>query len=129
MSDRGGVIAVVEDDAGMAKAIERLLRARGFVVEVFDSAEAFLASSSAMKASCLVVDVQLGGMSGIDLCRTLAASGSRLPFIFITALEDCELKKAAFELGGIAYLRKPFLSDLLVGAINKAGLKVSPTQF
>src|SRR4051812_27278823 len=122
MSGRGSVVTVVEDDAGMAKAIERLLGAQGFTVEVFDSAEAFLASACATEARCLVVDVQLGGMSGLDLCRTLAASGSRPPFIFITALEDCELKKAAFEAGGVAYLRKPFLSDLLVEAINKAGL-------
>ena len=127
MSGRGSVITVVEDDVGMAKAIERLLRAKGFSVEVFDSAEAFLASASAIKARCLVADVQLGGMSGIDLCRTLAGSGSPPAFIFITALEDCELKKAAFEAGGIAYLRKPFLSELLVEAINKAGLQLSPT--
>lgn len=122
MSGRGDVITVVEDDPGMAKAIERLLCARGFSVEVFHSAEAFLASNLDREASCLILDIQLGGMSGIDLCRRLAASGSRAPCIFVTALEDCELKKAAFEAGAIAYLRKPFLSELLLEAINKAGL-------
>ena len=96
----------------MAKAIDRLLRAKGFNVEIFYSAETFLASPSATKARCLVVDVQLGGMSGIDLCRTLARSGSPPAFIFITALEDREVKRAAMEVGCIAYLRKPFLSDV-----------------
>jgi FixJ family two-component response regulator len=122
MSGQGSVITVVEDDAGMAKAIARLLRAKGFRVEVFDSAEAFLASSSVNEARCLVVDIQLGGMSGLDLCRTLAANGSQAAFVFITALEDCELKKAAFEAGGVAYIRKPFLSDVLVAAIDKASV-------
>jgi FixJ family two-component response regulator len=122
MGSRAGIITVVEDDVGMAKAIERLLRARGFNVEVFGSAEAFLCSASASEARCLVVDVQLGGMSGIDLCRTLAASGSRAAFIFITALEDRKVKRAAIEVGCIAYLRKPFLSDVLVRAIDQIAL-------
>jgi FixJ family two-component response regulator len=122
MSSRARVITVVEDDAGVSKAIERLLRAKGFNVEVFGSAEAFLASTSATEPRCLIVDVQLGGMSGIELCRTLAARGSRPPFIFITALEHREVKKAAIEVGCIAYLRKPFLSEVLLQAINQAGL-------
>jgi FixJ family two-component response regulator len=122
MSTWRDVVTVVEDDAGMAKAVKRLLRAKGFKIEVFASAEAFLASASAAEARCLVVDVQLGGMSGIDLCRTLAASGLRPAFIFITALDDGEVKKAAIDAGCIAYLRKPFLSDLLIQAINRAGL-------
>jgi FixJ family two-component response regulator len=120
MSSRADVITVVEDDVAMARAVDRLLRARGFNVEIFYSAETFLASPSATVARCLVVDIQLGGMSGIDLCRALGARGSQPAFIFITALEDREVKRAAKEVGCIAYLRKPFLSDVLVQAINQA---------
>jgi FixJ family two-component response regulator len=122
MNSRGHVVTVVEDDPAMAKAVERLLRAKGFEVEVFSSAEAFLTSPSATESSCLIVDVLLDGMSGIDLCRTLAASGSQSAFIFITALEDRETEKAAIEAGCIAYLRKPFLADDLVAAIKQASL-------
>ena len=76
MSSRADVITVVEDDVAMARAVERLLRAKGFNVEIFYSAETFLASPSATMARCLVVDIQLGGMSGIDLCRD--SCGARL---------------------------------------------------
>src|SRR5882724_5634277 len=75
------IVAVVDDDPSMLKGIHRLLNARGLAVEVFDSAEAFLASFSAARATCLLLDLQLRGMSGLELQRHLAASGSRLPII------------------------------------------------
>ena len=113
------VVTVIDDDPTMRKAIERLLRAKGFEVETFASAEAFLAGSS--KAACLVLDIHLGGMSGIELRRRLIASGSEPPpAIFITALDDEAMRKEAMAVGCLAYLRKPFLASSLVGAINKA---------
>ena len=117
---RQQLVAVVDDDPGMLKSIERLLRAYKFEPVVFTSAEAFLGDLAAGTASCLVLDIHLGGMSGIDLRRRLAAEGSHLPVIFISAEDDETLHEAAIESGCVAYLRKPFLAQLLIGAINKA---------
>jgi FixJ family two-component response regulator len=120
MSIRRQVVAVIDDDPAMRKAIERLLGAKGFDVEAFASAEAFLAAAAASEATCLVLDIHLGGMSGIELRRHLAESGSRLPVVFITALDDEATRKQAMEAGCVAFLRKPFLSHLLIDAIEKA---------
>jgi len=112
-------IAVVDDDPDMLKAIGRLLAAHGFRSEIFASAEAFLARNWALEPACLVLDIHLGGMSGIDLQRRLMASGSRLPVIFITAVEDEAARREAMS-AGCAYLRKPFTARLLIGAIAEA---------
>ena len=120
MPIRRQVVAVIDDDPAMLKAIERLLGAKGFDVEAFASAEAFLAGAAASEATCLVLDIHLGGMSGIELRRRLVESGSRLPVIFITALDDDATRKEAMEAGCVAFLRKPFLSHLLIDAIEKA---------
>jgi FixJ family two-component response regulator len=114
------VIAVVDDDPDMLKAIGRLLAAHGFRPEAFASAEAFLNRSWAREPACLVLDIQLGGMSGIDLQRRLKASGSRVPIIFITAIEDEAARGEAINAGCVAYLRKPFMARLLIGAIDEA---------
>jgi len=111
-------VTVIDDDPTMLRAIARLLRVKGFDVETFASAEAFLASTG--KATCLVLDVNLGGMSGIELRRRLVASGAQPPTIFITAVDDEATYKEATEAGCVAYLRKPFLANLLIGAIDKA---------
>ena len=113
-------IAVVDDDPSMLKGIVRLLSAHGFSTQAFVSAEAFLADASAESAACLVLDIHLGGISGIELRRQLTASGSRLPVIFITAVDDEATRAEAMAAGCIAYLRKPFPSAQLIGAIDKA---------
>jgi FixJ family two-component response regulator len=120
MLNRRKVVAVIDDDPAMLKAIERLLSAKGFNVEAFASGEAFLAGVAASEAACLVVDIQLDGISGIVLRRRLTTSGSRLPVIFITALDDEATYNEAMEVGCVAYLRKPFLAHLLTGAIDAA---------
>jgi FixJ family two-component response regulator len=126
MSIRRKVVAVVDDDPAMLKAIERLLNAKGFDVEVFSSAEAFLDNAATSVAGCLVLDIHLDGMSGIELRRRLAASGSRLPVIFMTAVNEEATRKEAVAAGCIAYLRKPFPAHLLIEAIDKgAGLTAS----
>jgi FixJ family two-component response regulator len=113
-------IAVVDDDPDMLKAIRRLLAAHGFHSEAFASAEAFLDRNGTREPACLVLDIHLGGMSGIDLQRRLKASGSQLPIIFITAVEDEAACREATDAGCVAYLRKPFTARLLIGAIDKA---------
>ena len=114
------VVAIVEDDASMLKGLARLLSAHGFGTEVYTSAEAFLERAAASGAGCLVLDINLGGISGIELRRRLAADGSRLPVILMTAIDSDIVRKEAVEAGCIAYLRKPFPARQLIDAIGKA---------
>ncbi len=111
-------VAVVEDDPSMLQGLKRLLSAHGFRVQTFASAELFLDDIANCEAECLLLDVHLGGISGIDLKRQLTASGSNLPVIFMTAMDTETTRQEAFDAGCIAYLRKPFLAKLLIDAIN-----------
>jgi len=121
MADQNQSIVLVEDDAGMRKAIARLLRAAGFnAVRVFPSAEALLGTDAAESAACLVLDIHLPGLSGIDLRRRLAASGREPPVIFITAHEDPSVRDEAETLGCVDYLHKPFEGSVLLNAIRRA---------
>ncbi|MBB4290741.1 FixJ family two-component response regulator [Rhizobium leguminosarum] len=97
-----------------------MLNAYGFLTEEYSSAEAFLSRDAASKVECLVLDIDLGGMSGIELQRRLRDSGSKLPVIFITALEESAVEADAVQAGCIAYLHKPFPGALLINAVNKA---------
>jgi FixJ family two-component response regulator len=117
---RRKVVGIVENDPGMLKALERLLSAHGFAVEAYASAEAFLDGATDNDVLCLIVDINLGGMSGIQLRRQLAASGSALPVIFMTAFDSPGTHQEAVDAGCVAYLLKPFPSSLLIGAIDKA---------
>ena len=114
-------IAVVDDDRGLLAGLQDLLDAHGFATKVFASAEAFLDFySAAIDIDCLLLDLHLGGMSGIELRRQLRASGSTIPVIFMTAHDNDAIRRQALEEGCIAYLRKPFPSRLLFEAIDKA---------
>ncbi|WP_341487394.1 response regulator [Pararhizobium sp. A13] len=113
-------VAVVEDDQSMRRSVQRLLDAHGFVTSGFPSAEAYLSDKAAATFSCLVLDVDLGGMSGTELQQVLTESGSTIPVIFITALEDDSIEEEAVRGGCIAYLHKPFPGSVLVKAINDA---------
>ena len=115
-------VAVVDDDESFARAIGRLLRATGFGTAVYPSAEAFL-QASAEPVHCLVLDIELGGMSGLDLGRRLVEMGAKIPVVFVTARNEPESSQAAREIGGQACLHKPVSGELLVGAIRRA---VSP---
>jgi FixJ family two-component response regulator len=119
MTDSRKVIAIVDDDPSMLKAIERLLAAHGFAPHTFASAEAFLDSGVAGHAVCLVLDIHLDGMSGLELRRRLNAVRSTLPVIFVTAADDDETQQDAAKAGCIACLRKPFSADLLMNEIGK----------
>ena len=120
MPHRRKLVAVVDDEPTMLKAIERLLNAHGFATCTFASAEAFLAGEAESEAACLVLDIHLEGMSGIDLRRRLKAAGSQLPIIFITAVDDEATHREAMDAGCVACLRKPFPADLLIGAIERS---------
>ena len=111
-------VIVVDDDPGMLRALQRVLQLHGFETEVFSSAEGFLEGAHLDDATCLVLDVHLQHRSGIELRRQLTRSGHSLPVIFITAAESEATHKAALEAGCVAYLHKPFSSDLLIEAVQ-----------
>src|SRR4051812_5869891 len=113
------LVAVVDDDPGILKGLERLLNASGYDTAVFDSAEAFLDRPPGRKAACLLLDIHLNGISGIELRRKLAAAGCKLSVIFMTAVDDENVRREAIESGCIALLSKPFPKELLIEAIGK----------
>ena len=117
---RQPVVAVVDDDPGMLKSIDRLLKAYKFQTAMYPSAESFIDGLADGGPACLVLDIHLGGMSGIELRRKLTASGSDFPVIFISAAVEETVRQEAFAAGCVAYLRKPFPAPLLIEAINKA---------
>jgi FixJ family two-component response regulator len=113
-------VVVVEDDAGMRKALDRLLRAAGYQCELFSSAEAFLGSDAVNLSACLVLDIHLPGLSGFDLRRRLTALGHRQPVIFITAVDEESTRDEARRLECVAYFRKPFEGNAMLEAIRLA---------
>jgi DNA-binding response OmpR family regulator len=114
-------IVVVEDDAGMSQAIERVLRAAGFTPVLFASAEAALEGGAAEAADGLVLDVHLPGISGFELYRRLVHSGKAIPVIFITARDEQAAREEAESLGGAgSYLPKPFSGRDLIDAVTRA---------
>ncbi|MGR9174759.1 response regulator transcription factor [Rhizobium leguminosarum] len=113
-------VAVVDDDASLRRSVGRLLNAYGFAAVEYASAESFLGRDPETSIDCLVLDIDLGGTSGIELQRRLKGVGVRMPIIFITALEDTRLQTETEHAGCIAYLRKPFAGSVLIDAVKKA---------
>lgn len=120
MSEDKFQVAVVDDDESFARAIGRLLRAAGFGTVIYNSAEAFLQGLAAERVNCLVLDIQLGGMSGLDLGRRLAEIGAKIPIVYVTALEGEKVRRDASEIHGSALLHKPVSGQQLIGAIRRA---------
>jgi FixJ family two-component response regulator len=115
-----GLVAIVEDDGAMRRSIERLLRASGYATVAFTSAEDFLASAAVDNAMALVLDIHLGGMSGIGLRRHLSAAGSTTPVVFITAFDDEATRAEAIATGCVDYLQKPFDASRITHALERA---------
>ena len=116
---RMNVVVLVEDDYGMRQSLQCMLEVSGFITQTFCSAEALLAAEIADHARCLVLDVQLPGMSGFELQRRLRASGHVRPVIFITAHDTNAAREQAEALGAIAYLPKPFAAEALLDAVGR----------
>jgi FixJ family two-component response regulator len=118
------LVVIVEDDASMSHAIQRLLGASGLNAVAFASAEALLESGRGAEAACFIFDIQLAGLSGFDLRRRLVESGVQAPVIFITAHDHPSSREQATALGAAAYLMKPFagraLLDVVTTAVGKA---------
>jgi FixJ family two-component response regulator len=111
---------VVDDDASLLRALRRLLLSVDLNVLVFDSAEGFLASEIPVGKACLLLDIYLPGMNGIDLCKRLTASGRSLPTILMSARDDEVTQKSAREAGAVGTLYKPFDEDVLLNAVARA---------
>jgi FixJ family two-component response regulator len=114
------VLSLVDDDVSVRKATGRLIKSFGFTVEVFPSREEFLRFGNLQLTSCLILDVQMPGMSGLQIQSHLAAGGYRIPIIFITAYSNEETRAQAFEAGAVAFLTKPFGQEPLLEGIRSA---------
>ena len=113
-------VLVVDDDASVRVGVQRLLRSAGFVVETFASAEDFLEAWPSDNWGCLIVDIQMPGLSGLELQTKLAALGSTVPIIFITAHDDPNARTQALNGGATGFLEKPFDDEELLTAIHAA---------
>jgi FixJ family two-component response regulator len=120
MNSHQAVIALVENDLPTNRAFARLLRAHGFAVEAYLSAELLLARDAEPAIDCLLLDVDLDGMSGLELQQQLRALQVPTPIIFITGRDDPAVRARAFELGCARFLCKPVESHVLVDAIRAA---------
>jgi FixJ family two-component response regulator len=108
------LVAVIEDDPASQKTLARVLRTGGFDAAIYASAEEFLASPPQSAPIGLLLDVHLGGMSGLDLLRLLRNEGSTVPVIIVTALDDHHSRQQAERLGCVAYLRKPCEAETIL---------------
>jgi FixJ family two-component response regulator len=114
------VLSVVDDDTSVRIATGRLIRSLGFKVEMFTSGEEFLHLGRLQETCCLVLDVHMPGMSGLQLQSHLAAAGHRIPIIFITAYPDETTRTRALQAGAVDFLDKPFSDEALLSAIGLA---------
>ena len=114
------IIIVIDDDPSILKALSRLVSGAGFDVRTFDRPSTLLSSDLPKAGACLIVDIDLPEMNGVELCETLAASGCRLPVILITAHTDEETRRLADGASPVALLIKPFGRELLVNSIESA---------
>lgn len=114
------LIAVIEDDASVRVAVSSLVRSFGYDARGFESAEDFLASDAVDGTACIITDIQMPGMSGIDLKRHLTANGNAVPVIMITAQAEPDLEPQALASGAACFLRKPFEAEALIACLRSA---------
>src|ERR1700677_1343617 len=132
MTGNQTIVMIVDDDDSIRKAVRRLMKSYGFAVETFASAEEFLGSDRLAKTSCLILDIHMPGMNGLELQKRLVASGSVVPIIFITSFTDDRARAQAMNAGAAGYLAKPFSDDELLSCIysvlGEAGTCVSSSS-
>jgi FixJ family two-component response regulator len=122
------MISIVDDDESVREATKGLVRSLGYAAATFSSAEEFLSSDRIHATSCVIADVQMPGLSGIDLQHRLVAQGLRLPVIFVTAFPDDRTRQRAIDAGAVDYLSKPFSDEQLVSCLNTALHKDAPER-
>jgi FixJ family two-component response regulator len=114
------LIAIVDDDETVRDGVQRLVRSLGYHASTFGSADEFLKAEQVHDTSCLITDVQMPGLNGIDLQDRLIARGHRIPIIFITGHPDDSVRARAMRAGAIGFLSKPLSPDHFIGCIEKA---------
>jgi FixJ family two-component response regulator len=114
------LVAIIDDDASVRATTDSLVRSLGYIVHTFASAEEFLRSDRLDDLSCVIADVQMPGMSGVELQDHLRNQGYRVPFIFFTAFPSEKIRAQALASGAIYYLTKPFDGDSLIQGLNAA---------
>jgi FixJ family two-component response regulator len=120
MTRAGTLVCIVDDDLSVRRGLQRLVHSFGFRTQTFPSALAYLDAYEHLDVSCLVLDVHLGGMSGLDLLEELGARGATTPVIVITAYDEAASEQRARRGGAVAYLRKPFDDAAMLEAISRA---------
>ena len=118
--DRPQLVAIVDDDQSVQSALKDLMESAGLSARCFGSAEEFLGSDRRYQTACLVTDVSMPGMSGLELQARLKAEGSRIPIIFITAHGDAKMKSRAMTAGAVEFLSKPFDDEILLNKVRAA---------
>ena len=114
------MISIVDDDASVREATRGLVRSLGYRAATFGSAEEFLTSERVHDTSCLISDVQMPGLSGLELQSHLIAEGHPMPMIFITAFPEARLRTQALKAGAFGFLSKPFDEENLIACLDKA---------
>jgi FixJ family two-component response regulator len=114
------LIAVVDDDESVRTAVRGLLKSAGLKTRSFASAAEFLNSGQRSDTACLITDIQMPGMTGLELQACLAEENSRIPIIFITAYGDTKMRMNAMRAGAVAFLGKPFDDDVLLKSVRAA---------
>jgi len=114
------LISIVDDDDAVRNSLDDLIRSIGFRTRGFPSAEAFLSFNHARDTACLILDVRMPGMNGIDLQRQIVAGNWPIPIIFITSHADDDARARALQAGAVAFLYKPFREEELLNAIDAA---------
>jgi FixJ family two-component response regulator len=120
VSSNTPVVSIVDDDESVREALKGFIHSIGFRAEIFPSAEDFLASSNLDKTSCIIVDVHMPVMTGLELQCRLDSSRFRIPMIFVTAHDDPAVRVQALKGGAVDFLSKPFNADVLLSAIHAA---------
>jgi FixJ family two-component response regulator len=115
-----GLVAIVDDDEFVRSALQGLLKESGFASRAFASAEEFLASGDPHHAACLIADIRMPGMSGLDLQARLNADDIKIPIIFITAHGDVRMRLQAMRAGAVEFLAKPFDDEVLLESVRVA---------
>src|SRR5262249_19998033 len=114
------LISIVDDDDSLRNSLDNLIRSAEFQAQGFSSAEAFLISNQAHNTACLIIDVHIPGMNGLEFQRQIAAANWHIPIIFITSQVDDDARMRAIEAGAVGFLYKPFREEELLNAINAA---------
>lgn len=114
------MVAIVDDDESVRSALQGLMKAVGLPARSFASAEEFLESGQHPETGCLIADIRMPGMSGLQLQATLNANGCRIPIIFITAHDDEKMRMQALRAGAVEFVAKPFDDEALVESVRAA---------